>query len=81
MFEEAIRRNLESAKRDGKDIDRIYVLAELQGYHVRMHLCFGCVRATLDIARSVAAGVLPFAPNITVLNSKLPNICPILKIQ
>jgi len=74
MYEEAIRKSLESAERDGKDIDQIYIIIDAQGYNVREHLCGGCIPATLDIARSFTVGVLPFTRNVTIVNSKLSYI-------
>jgi len=74
MLEVAIRKSLESAERDGKDIDQIYMIADLQGYKVREHLCGGCIPALLDFALTFVVGVLPFARNIILVNCKLPNI-------
>jgi hypothetical protein len=70
MYEDAVRRAFESAERNGRDIDQIYVVTDLQGYSFADHSCLRCVQVTLDFARSFAGGVVPFAKNITLINGK-----------
>jgi len=67
-YEEAIRKAFSLAAETGKDIDQIYVLSDMDGYSQETHGCEGCVKITLDVARSFNAGVIPFAGNITIVN-------------
>jgi len=76
VFEDAVRKTLE---RDGKDSNQIYILADLHGFNVRDHLCGGCIPAMLNTAHAFALGVLPFARNATIVNSKLHIIGDNLK--
>jgi len=71
VFEAAVRKTLESAERDGKDSNQIYILEDMQGFNARDHLCGGCIPAMVDMAYAFAIGVLPFARNVTIVNSKL----------
>jgi len=69
MYEDAIRKAFLMADRNGRDVDQIYVITDLQGYSIREHSCLQCVGVTLDFARSFASGVVPFAKNITLVNT------------
>jgi len=71
MYEEAIRQAFTTSQYTGQDIDQIYVLTDMAGYSLLDHSCIRCVPITLRFTRSFNAGVMPFAKNITLVNSPI----------